>query len=372
MSAALVKTIMKRCRRCGKAASFVCSSCKVAPYCSSVCQTFDWKEGGHRDLCRGPKSNQKIHIILRELFLVEWVWLKDVASRDFRSLFFHEDTEEWPLNHLFTAGHVALVLARGQPCALLGHDRFRHQPHYYADCYFKHVLSPWYEEHKTFLNEEGFYMEVIEHGVFLSDSPCPCLKNGKLCGNPADFGSGAVLIKDTRSSKIELVNKVFCTERSTNEDTWGDGETVSYEDFKSCTCFAPTAGETGNEARSYVTYVFEFCSQVFGEDADDLCCSQCFYFENYIAPEDATALGKHFHGCYKAMSSVGFYIGLDVLQQEGWPDESLAELWFAAAGENINTFNTWIENELALCVRIDDKERMASIVARIRELASLP
>lgn len=280
---------------------------------------------------------------------------------------FKKTPETWPLNHLFLAGQVALVLARAIPCPLLGHDSTRFQPRVYSEYYFKEAVSPWYEKHKAFLNKEGFYIERINHGVFLSDRPCGCLQDGELCGDPADYGFGAVLVKDTHSLMIGLVNKVFCTERSRNVDEWDEEETVSHDDLVSCTTFVPTTKAT-MATGSYVSYPFEFSSQIFGVDGHELCCSQCFYFENNVTPEDVIALGKHFHGCYEAMFKIGFYIALDVIHQKDWSDESLADLWFAAAGANIDTFNTWIEKSLAICVRVQD-ERRDRIVERVRDLA---
>jgi len=73
-------------------------------------------EGGHRALCKGPAVNRKIHTILRELLTAECKWLKELSPTE-KASYFQVPYLDGPLNHLFHAGEVALVLCRANACA---------------------------------------------------------------------------------------------------------------------------------------------------------------------------------------------------------------------------------------------------------------
>jgi len=50
----------RMCNVCGFASSFHCASCKLVSYCSKECQVLDWKEGGHRDVCKKKKQASEV------------------------------------------------------------------------------------------------------------------------------------------------------------------------------------------------------------------------------------------------------------------------------------------------------------------------
>lgn len=314
------------CRKCGKKADEVCSGCK-APYCSVACQTWDWKEGGHRALCKGPASNRKIRSILCELFVAEWEWLQGLSRAEKEELF-SDCMLGCPLNHLFRGGEVALVLARANACAILKHRGCRRE---YGPEYYAKVLEPWYNKHMEFLNEQGFVVEYIDHGVFVSGHP-----------SLNDYG-GAALVKDIRSPKIELVNKIFTISRIPLPFLWREEEAVTWQNMVDCISFAQTR-EGSQESGSAVEYYFQFPKQVFGGDAN-VCCSSCTELKFVVDPEDATALGEHFHQSYEAMAKLGFPIQFGVMHQEDWPDSALAKAWYAACGKKIDTFKKWMRQE---------------------------
>lgn len=144
------------------------------------------------------KSNRKIHIILRDLFVAEREWLCNM-SRPERENLFHDDWHDDPLNHLFISGEVALVLAKGTSCAVLFDSNMCTSAFSFE--YYTCVLAPWSERHKEFLREQGFRVDLITHGLYLADRPKrPGMASQ---GDLLDlfFGShnGVALFSDTRS-----------------------------------------------------------------------------------------------------------------------------------------------------------------------------
>ena len=93
------------------------------------------------------------------------------------------------------------------------------------------MVSPLYEENKEFLNEQGFVVEHISHGVYVLDKKEPW-------GELADFANGGcALIIDTNSPKIDLINKLFGKEQSRFVESWTEEKkkVVTSNDILSCT-----------------------------------------------------------------------------------------------------------------------------------------
>ncbi len=42
----------------------MCSKCHRKAYCSAACQRMDWKEGGHKSLCRPQKDFRKDDVVV--------------------------------------------------------------------------------------------------------------------------------------------------------------------------------------------------------------------------------------------------------------------------------------------------------------------
>lgn len=351
------------CRACGKPAFDACSNCH-SRYCSKACQKWEWKHGGHKALCQGPASNRKIHTILRELFAAEWQWLQGLSPPEKETLF-RSEFQDVPLNHLFMAGEVALVLARANPCALLSSFP-RHKADYGFEYYSK-VITPWYKAHKEFLNQQGFFVEFIPHGVFVSDRPCQCLGNGKeeACGELANMAWRVGLIKDIRSPMIGLVNTVFTNVRFPTLEEWTEAETsITWKQMMQSLFIAQTREGTQEEG-SNVCYNFQQPKQVFGDE--DVGYSPCFSSSFLVDPEDGALSGDHFHRCYKAMSSIGFPITLAICHKEDWPVSAIAETWWAASGKNTDTFEKWIKNDIGLVT--GEMTRRTMVISTVREMA---
>ena len=178
------------CRVCGKKAKDECGGCNNdALYCGIACQRSDWKDGGHKQLCQGPPVNRKIHNVVQDLFSIEWRWLKGLSSTEKTELFQGQHLRE-PLNHLFLAGELALVLAGANACALANHVGFL--PKYGAE-YYARVLASWYGAHQEFLNEIGFIVEYLDYPVLLGG---------------VDFGNAAIMW-NSNSPKSGLINGIF-------------------------------------------------------------------------------------------------------------------------------------------------------------------
>ena len=362
-----------RCFKCGKQADDRCSGCKEAYYCSRDCSLWNWKVGGHKALCRGPPLQRRMHIILRELFVAEWEWLK-AGECEFWSWSPDDDNDHpAPLNHLFVSGQVAMVLARVNPCVLLLSYSFP----LFGKEYHDKILFPWYETHQDFLNEQGFEIEFISHGVHLWNEPCQCVVNGERCGNLRDFAQGgaggAALAKDMRSPKIELVNKVFHTRRPQKVSAeWKEEDKVTVKDLLECYSFVRDGDREVEEAgrRGSVQYLFQFPNQVFGGDMDDYCCSPCFNSKCIVDPNDAVSLGNHFRKARETMASIGFFIVMDIRDLEDWPNLQIAKLWLAIADGSIQSLEAWIYvGEAPFSIRLNnDSDRRERILEIAREL----
>jgi hypothetical protein len=63
---------------------------------------------------------------------------------------------------------------------------------------------------------------------------------------------------------------------------------------------------------------------------------------------DAIALGLQFGKAKarRAMASIGFDIGMDMRNQEAWPDAAIGKVWFAAAAGDISTFSSLLESSV--------------------------
>jgi hypothetical protein len=338
--------VNEACRICGKDANDACSGCKDALYCSYECQKWDWKKGGHKALCRGPPENRKINHIIRNLFEAEWKWLNSLSTSEKTELF-AERADGMPLNHFFLGGSVALVLAGANACAFCTGHYFTEE---YGAAYFANVLTPWYTKHMDFLSEKGFFIEFISHEVYVADRPCSCRSyNGKPCGELYDLArGGAALVKNIRSPKIELVNKVFVEERPIFLKSWkGDGERVVVQDFLNCISFRRAHDKTNPETSSIIRYLFQYQKQVF--PGEYVCCSPCLNVELPLDPGDANAMGEHFRKCHQSLAAVGFLVELCIVHVDDWSDEAFAEAFWAATGKEMHTFQKWItENNTPL------------------------
>lgn len=333
------------CRVCGKEAEDACGGCKSALYCSKKCQKWDWSTGGHKALCRGPAINRKLNAVLRDLFASEWQWLQSLSTSE-RSQLFASNTLIMPLNHLFISGEVALVLARINASALLTNGRCSDE---YGYEFYRKVLSPWYSKHMALLSSEGFFVELITHGVFVSDQQCQC---SPYCDELFDcVRGGAALFKDTRNAKNDLVNKLFEGKRSIYLIDWKeeDKKAFTISDLNSCVCL-PQPREPTVETATNISYFFQHSKQVFG-GATNICCSPCFRFPSAVDIEDANAVGDHFHRSFEGLAKLGFLIELAVVHIEDYPDKALAEMWYAAAGKKSTTFHKWIDSGTVLLTK---------------------
>lgn len=241
-----------------------------------------------------------------------------------------------------------------------------HRPSFACE-YIVEVLKPWIMEHKKFLVEQGFAVDIIAHGVYLADMPCPC-NQSESCGELADVvagdSHGTVLIRDLRSPDSELVKKVFIRQRSKYLEEWSDEEKVTTSDFFKCISFRPFTPLSNSNTMSSVYYAFKFPNQVFGSDT--VCCSAALKLRFSAKAEDAVALGDHFRKCYYAMEAIGFPITLDLIRPDNWPDADLVKMLVAAAGDVQNIMN---ENEhISICFRMDD-DRRDRILCLVAEMA---
>lgn len=69
-----------------------------------------------------------------------------------------------------------------------------------------------------------------------------------------------------------------------------------------------------------------------------------------------------------AMAKICFPIFIDIIDRSGWPDRAVAEAWLAAAGGDMRTFNSWLEQVTVIGGRGLDEDRIrriARLVARI-------
>ena len=324
-----------------------------------------------RQLCHGPPENRIMNHVIRDLFAAEWKWLNDLSTSEKTDLFV-EKAIGMPLNHMFLAGSVALVLAGANACVLCTGHYFTEE---YGSTYFADVLSPWYTKHMDFLSDNGFFVEFISHEVYVADLPCDCMSyNGKPCGELFDFAKGgAALVKDIRSPKIELVNKVFMQQRPIFLKSWkDDGKRVVQQDFLDCISFRRAHVETDIETSSVIRYLFQYHKQVFPGEAS-VCCSPCLSLELPLDPGDANVMGEHFRKCYQSLAAVGLLVELCIIHVDDWPDEAFAEAWWAAAGKDMHTFQKWIsENNTPLSPRLDSRRliRVVSLVLSEMDHAS--
>lgn len=342
----------RRCWSCGEKAIFGCTGCNKGLYCSQNCQREDWRGGGHKNICKGPPSAIKINVILRELFLAEYAWLQSFDQAD-KERFFYEDYRDESVNHIAISGEVALVLARVNAAAILNRPTMHTSR--FGRAYYNNVISPWYEKHKDFLNQEGFYVDFIDHDLFLADCFCSCIEeDGTPCGKLAFQARGAALLKDVRSPKLALVDKVFAVPRPPTLDDWNEVDSVNYQDMMDCISFVAQE-DLDDETRTAVQFVFDYPGQVYG--CEDVCCSPCFRLRFDILAKDAAPLGTYFRKARRAMAAIGFPISMDMRHQEAWPDVAIGKAWFAAAG-SINVFTQWLENDaLPFVVRVDEDRR---------------
>ena len=339
------------CRVCGKEANDECSSCHDALYCSVSCQKRDWKILGHKPLCRGPELNRKIRNIVQDLFATEWQWLRGLSSSE-KAKFFSDEILGAPLNHLFRGGEVALVLTGTNACAELFHPFCRSD---YGSEYYKKVLLPWYDRHRTFLKEQGFFVKFIDHPVYV--------KKGEDIMTFRNFG----IIGNSNSSKSQLVYKVFTNQRIPISFFWSTDEAVTIHDIVECLSFRTT--RVGDQTSgSGVEYIFQFPEQVFG--GAEVCCSSCLEMRPAIDPADANALGEHFFQCYCAMSALGFSIQLYLRHASDWPDDAIARAFWAACGKDSATFDKWMKRDKdgPLCWSASLLERLDGIIDLVYEM----
>ncbi|KAJ6496881.1 hypothetical protein DFH09DRAFT_1204820 [Mycena vulgaris] len=85
-------TASKACdnNKCGeihdKSEFLRCNGCKSAYYCSPDCQSVDWKDGGHRKLCRSPVSLRLSEIAIDGPSFHEREFLRAVIHHDYEDL----------------------------------------------------------------------------------------------------------------------------------------------------------------------------------------------------------------------------------------------------------------------------------------------
>jgi hypothetical protein len=174
------------------------------------------------------------------------------------------------------------------------------------------------------------------------------------------------VIKDARNDEAALVNRLIATKRPERPEMWNqDEKRVTSPDLRRILSFTPDR-EGVDESETNVCYNFRYSNQVFGDS--EVCCSQCLELRFLVIPEDAVALGEHFHSCFQRMLAIGFPITLDILDQEEWPDRAIATAWLAAAGGDIDTFMSWVEEEPGVIVRLGEV-RMGHIVTLMVNLA---
>jgi hypothetical protein len=252
---------------------------------------------------------------------------------------------------MFHAGEVALVLTGTNPCAIIFYRLILSD---YGSAHYNNVMSPWYERHRTFLNEQGFFVEFVDHPVYV--------KKGEDTLVFRNFG----IIKNLNSSKIDLVNKVFSNQRVPISFFWSEDETVTINDMTECLAFKATCygDQTSGTA---VEYYFQFPEQAPG--GADMCSSSCLDIRPAIDPADANALGEHFFLCYRAMSALGYLIQFHLWHASDWPDDAIARAWWAACGKDMATFDKWMdERDGAIDCRAVDNDRLDSIIGLVFEM----
>jgi len=175
------------------------------------------------------------------------------------------------------------------------------------------------------------------------------------------------LVNDTRNPKIGLVNMVFNKARPPFQEMWGDKDDACLQDMVECLYFWQS--KPGDQlSGSNIDYYFEYPSQIFGDT--QACCSYCSRIRYLVDPADAPAAGEHFYKCRERMASIGFApIQFSVMHQDDWPDDALANAWWAVTGKNTDVFERLCEGGGTILVCVSD-ERLKRIIARIRDLAA--
>jgi hypothetical protein len=163
-----------------------------------------------------------------------------------------------------------------------------------------------------------------------------------------------------------LVDKAFTVRRSSILEEWEEREIVKWEDMMDCISFRKPLAPFHSQGTS-TEYAYAYAGQIFGRE--NVCCSPCLVLRFDSVPKDAIALGLQFGKAKarRAMASIGFDIGMDMRNQEAWPDAAIGKVWFAAAAGDISTFSSLLESSAParpFTVRVEE-DRFNNIVRSV-------
>lgn len=161
-----------------------------------------------------------------------------------------------------------------------------------------------------------------------------------------------------------MVDKAFTVRRSSILEEWEEREIVKWEDMMDCISFRKPLAPFHNQGTS-TEYAYAYAGQIFGREK--VCCSPCLVLRFDSVPKDAIVLELHFGKARRAMASIGFDIGMDMRNQEAWPDAAIGKVWFAAAAGDISTFSSLLESSAParpFTVRVEE-DRFNNIVRSV-------
>ena len=302
------------CNRCGRVrANKLCKLCEVVAYCCKECYAYDWKHGGHKQICGILKvdamgtSMAKMREVVRDLYDREINLLSMSKGDDklLRNLKIYGKTN-------VLSGEIALVLIRRQPC-------FYFAFHGSADAYYKIVLRSWYQKHKKFLRSEGFHLSKV---------------------NPTEELKVGCIFKNNRSPLIDLAEALVMppSERSF-PFTQGDRDKC-YGTWNGSVFSSKIEDDT-----ALVEYTLRDMQPMIKFANGNAFMRSAIWMGRSARPENSADIGTHFAQTRTSVKEFfGFDLTLIITGLKRWPDNAIVETWLAAAHGNVQLLLKWLDS----------------------------
>ena len=305
------------CNRCGRVrANKLCKLCEVVAYCCKECYAYDWKHGGHKQICGILKEDSDgtymatVRKLVRDLYK-RVIYLMSIYKMELRLSIM----KRTPGHCSLYSGEIAMVLMRRQTCF----DYPLSWP--LASEYYKDALRPWFQRYKSFLRSEGFSLSHIK-------------------GSERD--GGCFLFRDKRSPSIDIENAwVAACIRSER--------LVAFAQKDHEICSGTWTGSLWlaleHDDIVFVEYTTRDMLSCIWLDDDKLWLRGGIWIKRTARMENATEVGRHFARTRaEVKEALGFTLRLSIIYDGRWDDDAILKTWVAAADGNLQVLLNWLDS----------------------------
>ena len=308
------------CNRCGRVrANKLCKLCQVAAYCCKECYAYDWKHGGHNQICGILKedametSMATMREVVRELYDRE-MNLLSMSKGDDELLM---TIKRFGLTNVIS-GEIALVLIGRHPCFPFGFDGS-------AEAYYKIVLRPWYQKYEKFLRSEGFHLSKV---------------------NETEELRAGCILKNKRSPLLHLANAFVMPPSERSILFTQDDRDKCYGTWSGSTSVTELEGSikpVGDMA--LVGYAHRDMKPMIKFTNGNAFLRSAFWLVRAARPGNSKDVGTHFAETRASVREcLGFDLTLKIGGLKRWPDNAIVETWLAAADGKVQILLKWLDS----------------------------